>query len=208
MEKLKFFVEPLDSVFSSQSPLYLLQYHRQCSKIKRFNKDMESTRLTQNKSNLLGRGYITTIYGRGFLFCFTFLVVCLIPSIFYAFSEADLARLLSTQQCRFCNLHSADLSGAQLSGAQLSNASLSHAKLSNANLSRANLSGAFLTNANLSGANLSDAYLANANLSNADLSGANLSGADLSGAIWTNGSKCEKGSNGECKLSNLLGEPK
>jgi uncharacterized protein YjbI with pentapeptide repeats len=163
--------------------------------------------LTCYKTNLLGRANIPTIYGRVFLFCLTFLVVCLIPGIFYAFSEADLARLLSTKQCRWCNLRNADLSGAQLSGAQLSNASLSNAKLSNANLSRANLSGAFLTNANLSGANLSDTYLADANLTNADLSGANLSGADLSGAIWTNGSKCEKNSNGECKLLNLLGEP-
>ena len=162
--------------------------------------------MTCYKTNPLRRENIPTIFGRAFLFCLTFLVFCLIPGIFYAFSEADLARLLSTKQCRWCNLHSADLSGAQLSGAQLSNASLSNARLSNANLSRANLSGAFLTNANLSGANLSDAYLADANLSNADLSGANLSGADLSGAIWTNGGKCEKGSNGECRLSDLLGK--
>lgn len=160
------------------------------------------------KTNPLRRENILTTYGRAFLFCLTFLVACFIPGIFYAFSEADLARLMSTKQCRWCNLHSADLSGAQLSGAQLSNASLSNASLSNANLSRANLSGDFLTNTNLSGTNLSDAYLADANLSNADLSGANLSGADLTNAIWTNGGKCEKGSNGECRLSDLLGQSK
>lgn len=32
-----------------------------------------------------------------------------------------------------------------------------------------------------------------------DLSGASLSDANLSVAIWTNGSKCKKGSIGECK---------
>jgi uncharacterized protein YjbI with pentapeptide repeats len=169
---------------------------------------MERAKLTRYNTNILGRGYIPAICGGPFLSCVIFIVVCLIPGISYPFSEADMAKLLSTKQCSWCNLHSGDLSGAQLSGAQLSNASLSNANLSNANLSRANLSGAFLTNANLSGANLSDAFLADANLSNADLSGANLSGADLSGAIWTNGSKCEKKSSGECKLSNLLGESK
>ena len=48
-------------------------------------------------ANFLGHGNIPAIYGRVFLFCLTFLVVCLTPGIFYAFSEADLARLLSTK---------------------------------------------------------------------------------------------------------------
>jgi uncharacterized protein YjbI with pentapeptide repeats len=143
-----------------------------------------------------------------FLFVLTFLAVCFISDYSYAFSEADVTRLLSTKQCRFCNLHSADLSGAQLSDAQLPNSSLTSAQLSKANLSRANLSGAFLMNANLSGANLTEAFLSNANLSNANLSGADLSGADLSGAIWIDGTKCEKKSFGECKQLNLLGESK
>lgn len=128
-------------------------------------------------------------------------------SISYAFNEKDLARLLSSKECKFCNLHGADLSGAQLSGAQLSNCTLSHANLSNANLSRANLSGTFLINANLSGANLSDAFMIHANLSDANLSNANLSGANLSGAIWTDRQKCGKESYGECKRTSLDGVP-
>ncbi len=63
-------------------------------------------------------------------------------------------------------------------------------------------------NADLSGANLIEAFLANANLSNADLSGVDFSGADLSLAIWTDGTKCEKKSIGECKQSDLLGKSK
>jgi len=168
---------------------------------------IKSMRLTHYKTNLSGNKDIPTIYGRVFLSCLTFLIVCLIPGIFFAFSEADLARLLSSKECKFCNLHNADLSNAQLSGAQLSNAILNGAKLSNANLSRANLSEAFLTNADLSGANLTDAYLVNANLSNANLSDANLAGANLSGAIWTDKNKCDKNSYGECKRTSLDGTP-
>lgn len=143
-----------------------------------------------------------------FFSVFVFLFFNLIISTSFAFNEADVARLKTTKQCKWCNFQNADLSGEQLSGAELSNTSLTNANLSKANLSRANLSGSFLMNANLSGANLTDAFLANANLSNANLSGAELSGADLSGAIWTDGSKCEKKSFGECKQLNLLGESK
>jgi uncharacterized protein YjbI with pentapeptide repeats len=156
----------------------------------------------------LGCGHIARLFSRVFLFALAFLVCCLTSDFSYAFNEADLARLLSTKQCQWCNLRDADLTGAQLAGAQLSNASLTSAQLSNANLSRTNLSGAFLMKANLTGAKLIDAFLANANLSNANLTDADLSGADLSGAIWTDGTKCEKKSFGECKQSNLLGEPK
>jgi len=136
------------------------------------------------------------------------LTVCFCYGHCSAFNEADLARLMSSKECKFCNLHSADLSGAQLVGAQLSNVILSHAKLSNANLSRANLSGAFLSRSDLSDANLTEAFLVDANLNQANISGANLTGADLSGAIWTNGTKCEKKSVGECKQADLLGKPK
>jgi uncharacterized protein YjbI with pentapeptide repeats len=169
---------------------------------------IKNMRLTRHKPNLSGNKDIPTIYGRAFLSCLTFLMVCFIPGIFYAFSEADLARLLSSKECKFCNLLNADLSNAQLSGAQLSNATLNGAKLSNANLSRANLSEAFLTNADLSGANLTDAYLVNASLYNANLSNANLAGANLSGAIWTDKHKCDKDSYGECKRTSLDGLPR
>lgn len=125
----------------------------------------------------------------------------------FAFNEKDLARLTSSKECKFCNLHGANLSGANLSGAQLSNAILNGANLSNANLSRANLSEAFLANVDFSGANLTDAYLVNANLYNANLSNANLAGANLSDAIWTDRQKCNKGSYGECKRINLEGMP-
>lgn len=169
----------------------------------------KSGRMICHKTNQSEYGIIPALYdGSVLLSALAFFVICLIPEFSYAFNEADLTRLLSTKQCRFCNLHSANLSGANLADAQLSNSALTGAQLSKANLSRANLSGAFLTNANLSGANLTDAFLVDANLSNADLSDANLSGADLSNAIWTNGTKCEKKSFGECKQSDLLGKPK
>lgn len=145
---------------------------------------------------------------RSLFFCLSTLAAIFIPGISSAFNEADLSKLLSTKQCRWCNLHKAELSGAQLAGADLSNSTLVKAGLAKADLSRANLSGAFLTYANLTGANLSDAYLVKANLSGADLSDANLSGADLSGAIWTNGSRCEKDSIGGCKRPDLFGVPK
>ena len=55
--------------------------------------------------------------------------------------------------------------------------------LSGASLRETNLSGANLTMANLSGANLSKSYM---------------SGAKLNGATWTDGSKCQEGSVGQC----------
>ena len=142
-----------------------------------------------------------------FLAISNILIIFLSMGTSFAFNEKDLARLLSSKECKFCNLHSADLSGVQLPGAQLSNCSLSHANLSNANLSRANLSGAFLSHANLSGANLTDAFMVDANLSDANLSDANLTGANLSGATWTDRQKCGKDSYGECKRASLEGIP-
>jgi uncharacterized protein YjbI with pentapeptide repeats len=164
--------------------------------------------LTWYKTHNSGCWNLAKIFFKVFLFALAFFVGCLTSDFSYAFNEADLARLLSTKQCQWCNLQDADLSGTQLSGAQLSNASLTSARLTNTNLSRTNLSGAFLMKANLTGAKLIDAFLVNANLSNANLTDADFSGADLSGAIWTDGTKCEKKSFGECKQSNLLGEPK
>jgi uncharacterized protein YjbI with pentapeptide repeats len=143
-----------------------------------------------------------------FLSIFTFILVCSMFVVCFAFNEAHVAQLISTKQCKWCNLQNADFAGAQLPGAEISNSSLTNANLSKANLSRANLSGSFLMNANLSGANFTDAFLANANLSNADLTGTDFSGADLSGVIWTDGTKCEKKSIGECKQSDLLGKAK
>ena len=165
-------------------------------------------RLRCFKTMALAGKDLRKVSGRSLFFCLGTLAVSFIPGILCAFNETDLAKLLSTKQCRWCNLHNADLSGAQLVVAELANATLVKAGLADANLSRANLSGAFLTNANLTGANLSDAYLVKANLSGADLSDANLSGADLSGAIWTNGARCEQDSIGECKRLDVFGVPK
>ncbi len=97
----------------------------------------------------------------------------------YAYSEADLKKLRTTNSCPKCNLDNANLSGAKLSMANLAGA-----RLFKANLSKADLSGAKLTGADLYMANLKDAKLG---------------GADLSTATWTDGSRCKEGSIGECK---------
>jgi uncharacterized protein YjbI with pentapeptide repeats len=86
----------------------------------------------------------------------------------YAYNEADVQKLSTTNSCQRCDL---------------TNAPLSHWGLDYANLRGANLSGA-----SLSGANLCYSCLA----------GANLRGANLSGATWTDGSKCKDGSIGKC----------
>ncbi len=97
----------------------------------------------------------------------------------YAYSEADLKKLRTTNSCPKCNLDNANLSGA--------------------NLSKANLAGARLFKANLSKADISGAKLCGADLYMANLKEAKLGGADLSTATWTDGSRCKEGSIGECK---------
>ena len=129
----------------------------------------------------------------------------LIPGASYGFNQADLDKLLETKKCQWCDLGAADLSGAQLSGADVSGANLYGTNLSKANLSGANLSSTYLHSADLSQANLSNASLREANLNGAILSNANLTGVDLSDAIWTNGSKCDKGSINQCSVPDLLG---
>ncbi|NEO34651.1 MAG: tetratricopeptide repeat protein [Symploca sp. SIO3C6] len=88
-------------------------------------------------------------------------------------------QLLSTRECRNCDLSDVslvynDLSRVNLQGADLQNANLSHVDLSGANLSGADLRGATLFNADLS-----DADLSNANLDRADLRQAYLVDADF-----------------------------
>ncbi|MCK9363523.1 MAG: pentapeptide repeat-containing protein [Syntrophales bacterium] len=92
------------------------------------------------------------------------------------FRQADVDRLLSTNQCP--NGH---LAGANLAGANLAGADLSGADLAGTILSRANLKGAKLISASLEGANL---YAAD--LTQADLGGAILNGADLHEAFLAN----------------------
>jgi uncharacterized protein YjbI with pentapeptide repeats len=110
------------------------------------------------------------------------------PGVSTHASQADVARLLSTGSCKFCDLTKANLSGANLSGANLDGAKLIAANLNFANLTGAYLSDANLMGANLFRANLSGAYMASAklifaNLELATLSGANLHSADLYKAI-------------------------
>ena len=91
--------------------------------------------------------------------------------------DARLNRLLSSNECKGC-----DLRGAQLQHKNLTGANLSKADLNGARFDRADLSAADLTGAYLFGANLSQANLRGARLINADLRKANLSRADLHGA--------------------------
>jgi uncharacterized protein YjbI with pentapeptide repeats len=109
--------------------------------------------------------------------------------------------LISSRQCRHCDLGGAQLSNALLDGVDLAysylaNAVLSNASLKGANLSNAVLSGANLSYANLKGANLCGTFLngnaestATTNLEyaymkNVNLGGSNLSGADMSYASF------------------------
>jgi uncharacterized protein YjbI with pentapeptide repeats len=127
-----------------------------------------------------------------------------IVSTAYAFCQADLNKLKSTNKCQGCNLSEADLSDwllskADLSDANLSGANLSHADLSGANLTRADLSYSYPSGADLSDANLSQANLIGAYLFETNLSGANLSDANFSYAIWIDGrTVCAEGSVGGC----------
>ena len=101
--------------------------------------------------------------------CLTYFASVFFPSISCAFKQADLDKLLATRECRWCDLHNADLAKTGLSGAQLS------------------------------GANLLKACFRKANLTGAERKDANMAGADLSGATWTDGTKCDEGSIKECK---------
>src|SRR3569832_1075618 len=72
----------------------------------------------------------------------------------YAFNQADLTKLQSTNQCKDC-----DLSEAALKGASLMGADLERANLAGADLKGANLMGANLTITNLMGTSLEKATM-------------------------------------------------
>jgi hypothetical protein len=55
----------------------------------------------------------------------------------YAFNQAHLTKLQSTNQCKDCDLTGADLTGANLMGADLERANLERANLTGANLTDA-----------------------------------------------------------------------
>jgi uncharacterized protein YjbI with pentapeptide repeats len=102
--------------------------------------------------------------------------------------SSNIAILLETNKCTYCNLKNADLAGmdlekANLQGANLAGANLKETKLKEAYLFGANLSQANLDDANLENANMMFASLENAHLVKANLKGANLQNANLNNAL-------------------------
>jgi len=127
---------------------------------------------------------------------FLVLVVAVVVVLFglatapaYAFNQADLTKLQSTNKCKDCDLSEAALTGVNLMGADLERANLSGADLTGANLMGADLEKANLGIANLSDANLSGADLEKANLRGANVTGANLTNASLEKVTMPDGSK-------------------
>jgi len=106
--------------------------------------------------------------------------------------------LISTKQCRHCDLYGLSFQNMNLDGVDLSYAYLADTHFNNSSMKGANLSYAVLANAQLDLANLQGANMCNALLQGnvesanaASLKGAymknvNLSGANLSGVIMTN----------------------
>lgn len=104
--------------------------------------------------------------------------------------ENPVDRLLSTGQCRGCDLSGVDLSEAHLIGADLRDANLQGATLVRTNLEGADLTGANLTDANLTEAMLSDSVLDRTvlnrvNLTNATLYNITAAGAEMNDLILT-----------------------
>ena len=92
-----------------------------------------------------------------------------LPQSAYAAEEADIQRLIETNECQGCDLHEADFRRLDLSGA---------------NLAGADLEGANFYYANLDGAQLQNANLIDVNLGYASVRGAFLDGSDLRYAIF------------------------
>jgi len=113
------------------------------------------------------------------IFLFSFIFLCSGFQGLYAFNQADLQKLNSTNKCPKCDLSNANLSKIDMYGADLS--------------------GANLTGANLSEAAFEDADLRGANLTGANIKGTSFAGAKLSDTIWVDGKKCKPGSIGKCK---------
>lgn len=122
----------------------------------------------------------------------------------YGYEEADIQRLLKTNNCEYCDLRDAELSGiklnraflryAEMMKANLENAELPFADFIAANMRKANLKGANLEGANfmhtkLEGANLSESNLKGTDMRDARLSETNLNNADVRGAdfMWAKG---------------------
>jgi hypothetical protein len=98
----------------------------------------------------------------------------LVAGVVFAFDNAHLQKLNTTNKCEKCDLTNANLSGLDMYGANLAGANLADASFNDANL----------TDANLTGANIK---------------GTNFAGAKLSNTTWSDGKKCKPGSIGKCK---------
>ncbi len=122
----------------------------------------------------------------------------MVPTLAGAFEQADLERLLQTNECGECDL----------AGAPLAQKNLAKAILAKANLQGADLRGAVLRMADLEGANLKDADMSGAVLEAADLFKADLEGAIIKGAIFDGaylvGTLFDKGSTSTSKATPSL----
>jgi len=97
----------------------------------------------------------------------------------YGYEEADVQRLIKTNNCKNCDLQDADLSGIKLDRAFLRYAEMQKANLEGAHMTFADFIAANMREANLKGANLEGANFMHTKLEGADLSETNLRGTDM-----------------------------
>lgn len=103
-------------------------------------------------------------------------ITCLlVPLTAWAFSQADLERLVSGDH----NMQNADLSGVTMSNLSPLDGNLGNIDFTNANFSGCNFRGSF-ENSNLQGARFHNAFLQNIIFSDANLTGASFIRADMS----------------------------
>ena len=112
----------------------------------------------------------------------------------HALDADDLQTLLSSGECRGCDLRNADLRNRDLSGAHLDAADLRNAQLAGSSLIGASLRGARLTGVELfavrlTGADLRDADLTHLHIDR-DLEFLDLTGVLLEGARFADGQRC------------------
>jgi serine/threonine protein kinase len=109
------------------------------------------------------------------------------PSPQIAITPDAVVQLLTTRECRNCNLRGADLSGTNLRSVDLKGADLRGANLRNADLRSSSLENVNLTDADLRNADLRGADLKDADLTATKLEGANLNSTDFRRAIMPEG---------------------
>lgn len=121
------------------------------------------------------------------------------PKLFYRDDDSEVKR------DKFIYLSDINLQGGFLRNITLEKAYLVNSNLKQSDLERSNLKGANLKRANLEKANLdqvnfTNADLRSANLYKARINGAIFTNANLENATWIDGSRCKKGSIGECLI--------